>query len=176
MKKFFEVVKRVISTIVFVVYFIFALLITILLLNFNDYGVSVFDDKSLILIDSKISNDNYKKGDLVIVESLKLEKYKKGDYIFTYKVGNDRIATVQLGKINNIYKDEDAISLENGENYSSEFIAGVPVKKYKNLGSLLAVVESKWGFLFLILIPVFLIFIFEVYSLIIEIKYGKNED
>ena len=49
-------------------------------------------------------------------------------------------------------------------------------KKYEKIGTFLSVVESKWGFLFIVLVPSFLIFIYEVYSLIIEIKYGKDED
>ena len=36
--------------------------------------------------------------------------------------------------------------------------------------------ESKWGFLFIVLVPCFLIFIYEVYALIIEIKYGAEEE
>ena len=51
-----------------------------------------------------------------------------------------------------------------------------PVKQYDKIGGYLSIIESKWGFLFIVLIPVFLIFIFEVYSLIIEIKYGAEED
>ena len=176
MKKVVEGIKGFVSFVLFSLYFLFALIMTVLLLNFNDYGVTTFGDKSLILVDSKISNDVYQKGDLVVVETLNLEKYEIGEYIFTYKVGSERLATVQLGKIGNIYLEENALSLENGETYSTEFIAGVPVQKVEKVGSLLSVIESKWGFLFIVLIPVFLIFIYEVYSLIIEIKYGADED
>ena len=35
---------------------------------------------------------------------------------------------------------------------------------------------SIFGFLFIVLVPSFLIFVYEVYSLIIEIKYGKDEE
>lgn len=176
MEKIFAKIKSAVSFILFTVYFVFALVMTVLLLNFNDYGVTQFGDKSLVLVSSKISNDQYKKGDLVITEHTKIADYKEGDYIFTYRIGADRIPTLQLGKIGNVYPEEDAISFENGETYSSEFIAGKPVKQYEKIGGYLSIIESKWGFLFIVLIPVFLIFIFEVYSLIIEIKYGSEED
>jgi hypothetical protein len=176
MKKVFEVVKRVLSFVLFAIYFVFALIMTILLLNFNDYGVTQFDSTTMILVNDKISNDKYVKGDLVLVKSLKIEEYKEGDYLFTYKIGSDRVPTVQLGKVGAVYADDDAIAFENGETYSSEFVAGVPTKKYEKIGGFLSIVESKWGFLFIVLIPVFLIFIYEVYALIIEIKYGAHED
>ena len=176
MKKVVDVVKSIISFILFIIYFCFALVMTILLLNYNDYGVTQFGEKSFILINGKISNELYKEGDLVVVESSKIEDYKVGEYIFTYRVGADRIPVVQLGKIGNVYPEEDAISFENGETYSYEFIAGKTEKVHAGIGTFLSVVESKWGFLFIVLVPCLLIFIYEVYALIVEIKYGEEEN
>lgn len=176
MKKVLEGIKSFFSFVLFMVYFLFALVMTILLLNFNDFGVTQFGNKSFVLINDKISNDSYKKGNLVIVESQKIEEYKVGEYIFTYKVGADRIPTIQVGKIGNVYVQENSVAFENGETYSEEYIAGTAVKQYEKIGSVLSVIESKWGFLFIVLIPVFLIFVYEVYALIVEIKYGSEED
>ena len=162
--------------VLFGIYFVFALAMTILLLNYNEYGITQFDNKSLIMINSKISNDEFKKGELIVTESKKVDEYKEGEYVFTYKIGPDRIPTVVVGKIGNIYPEEEAITFENGETYSVENIAGTPYKKYDKIGGILSLIESKWGFLFIVLIPVFLIFIYEVYALIIEIKYGAEED
>ena len=75
-----------------------------------------------------------------------------------------------------IYLEEDAIAFENGSNYSMEFIAGTPEKVYNDIGLYLGIIESKWGFLFIVLVPSFLIFVYELYSLIVEIKYGSDED
>ena len=38
---------------------------TILLLSYNDYGLSQFGNKTLILMNDQIYSENYKKGDLV---------------------------------------------------------------------------------------------------------------
>lgn len=176
MKKVVKTIKSAVSFILFTIYFVFALVMTVLLLNFNDYGITQFGDKSFILVNSKISNEQYKKGDLVIAEHIKVEDYKVGDYVFAYKIGADRLPTIQLGKVGNVYLEEDAIAFENGETYSSEYIAGKSIKQYDKIGSYLSLIESKWGFLFIVLVPVFLIFIYEIYSLIIEIKYGTDED
>ena len=176
MKKIVDGIKSFLSFVLFVIYFVFALVMTILLLNFNDFGITQFGNTSLIVINDKISNDEFAKGNLVVVESGKIEDYKVGDYVFTYRVGADRIPTVQVGKIGTIYPEENSVAFENGEAYSTEYIAGTAVKQYEKIGTYLSIIESKWGFLFIVLIPVFLIFIFEVYSLIIEIKYGSEED
>ena len=171
-----KVVKRVIFTIIGVIYFSFALVMTILLLNYNKYGVTQFGETSLVILDEKISMEGYDKGDLVLVELPKIEDIKEGDTIFTYRVDKDGVPHIEVGKVGKTYPEEDAVSFENGEPYSMEFVAGIPTKTYKNIGSYLSVIESQWGFLFIVLVPCFLIFIYELYALIVEIKYGGDED
>jgi hypothetical protein len=149
---------------------------TVLLLNFNDFGVTEFGTKSIILINDEISNETYKKGDLVIVNKNKIEKMEVGQELFTYRTDENGNVSIDLGKIGNVYPEENAISFENGSNYSMEFIAGTPEKKYEKIGLYLGILESKWGFLFIVLVPSFLIFVYELYSLIVEIKYGADED
>lgn len=174
--KILNIIKNVITGILLIIYFAFVIVMTVLLLNFNKYGVTEFGNKSLIIINDEISNDDYKKGELVIVQKDKLEKMEVGKDLFAYKVEADGSVVIDLGKIGNIYPEEDAVSLENGSTYSMEFVAGSPIEKHEKIGTFLSVVESKWGFLFIVLVPSFLIFVYEVYSLIIEIKYGKDED
>ena len=60
--------------------------------------------------------------------------------------------------------------------FDIKFVIGEKIKVIKHLGGFLSIVESKWGFLFIVLVPSFLIFVYEVYSLIVEIKYGADED
>lgn len=158
------------------VYFAFVIVMTILLLNFNDYGVTQFDNKSFIIIGDEISSENYKKGDLVVVEKNKMENLQIGQEIFAYKVDAKGNVNIDLGKIGNLYPEEDVVSFENGANYSMEFVAGTPNKVYNEIGTYLSIIESKWGFLFIVLVPSFLIFVYQVYSLIVEIKYGSDED
>ena len=69
-------VKKILFTIIGVLYFAFALCMTILLLNRNDYNVTQFGDTSLIIISDEVSIEGYEKGDLVVV------KNTKGRYIF----------------------------------------------------------------------------------------------
>ena len=174
--KVLNAIKKVVLGIIGVLYFAFALVMTILLLNYNDYGVTQFGNASLVIINDEVANEKYDKGDLVIVESKKLEKLKVGDEIFTYRVDSKGAPHIQIGKIGEIYEEDEAISFKNGETYSTDFIAGMAKEKHPKWGTFLAIVESQWGFLFIVLVPCFLIFIYELYSLIIEIKYGAEED
>lgn len=174
--KVLKIIKSIIMGVLLFVYFSFVIVMTVLLLNFNDYGVTEFGSTSLIIINDEISNENYKKGDLVVTEKKKINKLTVGEEIFTYKVDSKGNVSIDLGKIGNLYPEEEALSFENGSTYSMEFVAGSPKEVHEKIGTYLSVIESKWGFLFIVLVPSFLIFVYEVYSLIVEIKYGADED
>ena len=176
MKKVLETIKKILIGIVGTAYFLFALAMTILLLNYNDYGVTQFANKSLIIMTDNVASEKYKKGDLVIVESKKVDQIKTGQEVFTYRIDSKGIPMIQIGKVGEVYVEDNAIAFENGETYSMEFVAGIGTKSYEGLGTALSIIESQWGFLFIVLVPCFLIFIYEIYSLIVEIKYGGQED
>lgn len=171
-----KVFKKIIIGIFGVAFFGFALIMTVLLLNFNDFGVTQLDNKSLVIMKDEITSEKYKKGDLVIVEGKKLSEISVGDEIFAYKVDKNGVASIDLGKVGEIYPDEEAISFENGATYAISYVVGKADKTYDNIGTYLSIIESRWGFLFIILVPSFLIFIYEIYALIVEIKYGKEEE
>lgn len=178
--KALKVVKKVLIGIFAVAFFGIVITLTVFLLNFK-YGVTKLGDKSLIIIRDAISSEKYKKGDLVIVESQKFEEIKVGDEIFAYKIAKDGTVSVDLGTVGAISKStsasvDDAIAYENGNSYSMDYVIGKSTKVYNKIGTFLGVVESKWGFLFIILVPCFLVFIYQLYSLIVEIKYGNDEE
>lgn len=171
-----NVVKKVVITIIVVVFFLFAIAMTFLLLTHNKYGLSEFNGYTLVLINDEVSSDKYEKGDLVIVKYQKVSNIKVGDEVFTYAVATDGSANVDFGIVGKVIEESNAVQFENGSTYSQEYVAGSPHLVFENLGTYLNVILSKWGFLFIILVPSFLIFIFEVYELIIEIKYGEDDD
>ena len=176
MMKVLKILKSIVLGILMAVYFTFVIVMTVLLLNFNDYGVTEFGNTSMIIINDEISNENYKKGDLVLAKKEKMEKLEIGQEIFAYKTDEKGNVSIDLGKIGNLYPEEEALSFENGSTYSMEYVAGIPQERHEKIGQFLSIVESKWGFLFIVLVPSFLIFVYEVYTLIVEIKYGTDED
>lgn len=174
--KIFEVIKKVFLSVCTVAFFVFAIGMTILLLNFNQYGVTELGGTSLVIIQEDTALETYKKGDLVLVQKRKLRNLKEGDEVFTYRLDSKNEASIEVGIIGKIYQNDEAISFENGDTYSIEYVIGTADKKYSTIGTLLSIFESKWGFLFTVLVPSFLFFVYQLYALIIEIKYGEEED
>lgn len=176
MIKVLHVIKSFILGVLGCIFFAFAISITILLLNYNKYGLTQFGNTTLVMVKDDITSETLKKGDLVFVKSKKITDLEAGNEIFVYRIVGSNKVTVELGKVGQIYPDEDAVSFENGDIFSKEFVIGTPDKVYNKIGTYLSIVESKWGFLFLILVPCLLIFIYEIYALIVEIKYGAEEN
>ena len=170
------VIKRIIVSIVLIVFFAFTITMTILLLNFNKFGVTQFDDTSLLIIKKGFTSETYEKGSLVVVESKEIVDYQTGEEVFVYHLDGHGGVNIQLGVVGQVHEEDDAITFSNGDTYSSEFIIGTGEKIYPNIGKYLSIVESKWGFLFIILVPNFFLFVYQLYSLIVEIKYGKDEE
>ncbi len=170
------VIKRIIVSIVLIVFFAFTITMTILLLNFNKFGVTQFDDTSLLIIKKGFTSETYEKGSLVVVESKEIVDYQEGEEVFVYHLDGHGGVNIQLGVVGQVHEEDDAITFSNGDTYSSEFIIGTGEKIYPNIGKYLSIVESKWGFLFIILVPNFFLFVYQLYSLIVEIKYGKDEE
>ena len=171
-----KIIEDIFKKILIVLFFIFTITMTILLLNFNKYGVTQFDDTSLIIVKKSFASETYERGSLVVAESKLLKDYKEGEEVFVYHLDGQGGADIVLGTVGKVYPDQDALTFTNGGTYSSEFIIGTGEKVYPNVGTILSILESKWGFLFIILIPNFFLFIYQLYSLIVEIKYGKEDE
>jgi hypothetical protein len=174
--KILEKIKKIIMAIIIFVFSCFALCMTVLLLNFNDFGVTEFGDKSLVILNRDISSKNYKRGDLIIVEKVAYDNIKEGDEIFAYSVDGREKVNIEVGVVQELFPKEKSIAYKNGAGFSQEYIIGKAIKTYNDIGTYLAVIESKWGFLFIVLVPCFVIFIYEIYALIVEIRYGEDED
>ena len=173
--KIIQAIKKIIISIVLIAFFAFTITMTVLLLNFNKFGVTQFDETSLLIIKKSFSSETYKRGSLVFVESKNIGDYKEGEEVFVYHLDGHGGVNIQLGIVGQVFPDDDAITFTNGGTYSSEFIMGSGTKIYPNLGRFLSIIESKWGFLFIILVPNFFLFVYQLYSLIVEIKYGKDD-
>lgn len=175
MKKILQKIKSFIIGVIGCIFFAFAISVTILLLNYNKYGLTQFGNTTLVMVSDYITSETFKRGDLVLVKSGKITDLEIGEEIFVYRVVNSHKVLVEVGKVGQIYPEEDAVAFENGDTFSREFIIGTSEKIYPEIGTYLSIIESKWGFLFIVLVPCLLIFIYEIYALIVEIKYGAYE-
>lgn len=174
--KVLSILKKILFAIITVVFFAFVIVMTILFLYRNKYGVTEIGGYSLIMINDDVASENYTNGDLVIVQKKKIDKLKINDEVFAYVVADDGSVSIDFGYINGIDESQGDLSFVNGATYSIEHVAGTPYKSYDKLGLVLSIIGSKWGFLFTVLVPSFIIFIYQVYALVIEIKFGGKDE
>lgn len=180
MKKVFKVIKRIVVSIFLICYFSLILLLSTLLLNRNDYGVTEIKDKTFINITSKNANGKYKVGDLVILDKKKIADLKVGDEIFVYQP-NKKTKTVdiiisEISLINTELKSPFVTIKYNETSWAEDYIAGKTSSIYHTVGGVLEFFEGKWIFLLTLIIPCFFILLYEIYLLIVTIKYDDYED
>lgn len=173
--KILKIFRNLIVGIIAIVYFAFVIAMTILMLNINDFKLPQMGNTTVLPVRENVSSDKYNKGDLVLVEYRKLDKIQLDSEIFVYQPDKRGNVSIDMGIVGEIHIEEDAISFKNGAAYSMDLVMGEPVKVYSDVGTYLSIILSTWGFLFLILVPSLLIFIYELYVLIVEIKYGKDD-
>ena len=150
--------------------------LTIYLLNYNQYNVAEFGDKSILVMTKKI--DNFEKGDLLLVKKNKNDEYKVGDYVFFYDTISKE-SVVNYGKINAVNDNKDkpnSFIMSNNYLLSDENIIGKgeTSKTYSGWGSIIGFVTSRWIFLIFIIVPILILFLYQLYLLILEIKKAKN--
>ena len=165
-------------SIVVVIYAVVAMFLTACLLNYNDYKITVFGDKSLIIVNDDTLKDKYKKGSLLVVDK-DGEEIKNGDEIIFYNTYNNQvsIAIAEVTSQEKITDTETTYTITGDYDISSEYLVGSTnnVKVYGTIGSILAVLSSRIGFLIFIILPITLAFLYEIYVLISEIKEAKEE-
>lgn len=180
MKKILIAIRNIIIGLILFVYLSFIILVSTLLLNRNEYGMTQFGDKALILVDKQVSNKKYKKGSLAIVQERDIKELNPGDEIFVYQTNKKtktiKVVIAEIGKIN-LEATSPYVVLENdGTAWGEEFIAGTIYKTFENLGTILLFIESKWVFFCLLIVPCFFILLYEIHLVIVTIRFGDEED
>lgn len=157
---------------------IYVIVITTFLLFRNKYGYTEVGNTTFVPL--KIDTAEYikdgKEGNLLVVK--KTPNLKEGDLIYYYTtederyvVKSDYIKSIFNGDGNKLYTLDDG----NGSTVISTRVLGKYANQYAGFGTIFSVLTSKFGFLFLVLLPIMCIFIYQLYSLIIVLKYEKVE-
>ena len=165
--------KKILGNIIVILYVVVAIFTTICLLNFNEYKVSEFGDKTLVIIDKDEEGIKYKKGDLVIVGKEGYKEANAGDTLFFYDNKGIKIAEIQ--KKNDFGDAGTTFTIDGNFQVVKEDVIGTSnnVKVISKAGKILSVLQSKWGFLFLIVFPSLLAFLHEIYEFILELSNKK---
>ena len=169
--------KKTITNIIFIIYVVIAVFVTICLLSYNQFKVTEFGDYSLVIVTDDEMAPDFNKGDLIIVD--KSQEVLPGDKAFFYDTYNRQIE-IRLGEVNDLERvteTESTYTFDGDHKVSSEYVLGgentasvIPVA-----GTILSVLESKWGFLFLILLPVLLMFFHQITVVIADLKNSKDD-
>ena len=168
MKKFF-------SNLFVIIYAIFAIFITICLLSYNDYRVSEFGNYSFIIIQSNDIKGGFSKGSLLIID--RDEEPEIGEKTFFYNTSKkNEIALAELKNKEKITSSETTYTFEGNKLVSSKYIIGSSehAKEIKNAGTILSIAESKWGYLFLVVFPSLIAFLYEITKVVEEMRENKS--
>ena len=119
-------VLKIIGIILGIIYALIAITLTICLLNYNDYNITVLGNKTLILVRDNELEPNFQKGDLVIVTKNSNQDINIGDKIFFYN-DNEKQVTVNIGNVvnkENITQKETTFIMNGDYKLSSEYVIG----------------------------------------------------
>lgn len=172
-------VVKIFGLLIVAVYLVVAVFLTVCLLNYNKYHITELGRNSLIIVSDDDLEPKYVKNDLVVVYKNNNEDIKSGDYVFFYNAYQNQVS-VNLGKIiksTRVNEKEYTYTLEGNLEVSSQYVIGKSEtsKAYSNMGLVLKVLESRLGFLLIIILPILVLFIYQIYAVILEIKRPVNE-
>lgn len=171
--------KRAIGTILFVIYAIVAITVTVLLLSYNEYNCSEIGGYTVYIVNDDSLEPEYKEGSILLIKGTNDKHVQIGDEIFLYKVINSQEYEFVNEKL--VEKTQQGrhivYEVENGETYDSSYFVGKAedTMVINGWGKILEFLESRWGYLFCVVVVSLLLFLQEVFDLIIELKYGGTK-
>ena len=157
--------KKRILVIALIVYALLVLISTKALLDRNEYGV--FETRSNYYYTGEV--DGYSKSSLLkFAKNVELEKLVDKDVYYF-----DRDRTLKNDKLTKYDSETETLTIA-GENYKEANFLGEVKKEYKVLGSILDIITSKGFYFVFIIIPIVVLFMFEIYLLVKYFDYNKN--
>lgn len=159
---------------------IYVIFITSCILCRNKFGYTQFGDMTFITVNDNNAKfiQNSESGDLLIVKSQQTG-LDKGDLIYYY-VTVDEKYVVRTGVVESKTEDDYAalyvLNDDDKTSVASNRVIGKYVSFHKDKGKVLDVLESRIGFLFLVLLPILVVFIYQIYQLVIVARYEVVED
>jgi len=157
--------KKKMLVIALIVYALLVLVSTKALLDRNEYGV--FETKNSYYYTGEIKD--YPKSSLLkFAKNVEYEKLVDHEVFYFDKdgaLGFDKLAS---------YNSEKEMFVLNGEEYKMNHFLGVVDSEYKMLGSFFDIITSKGFYFVFVIIPIVILFMFEIYLLFKYMDYNKN--
>lgn len=175
----FSKIGKFIWNVVQVLIIVYVMFITFCILFRNKFGYTQFDNITLVSIGEEEVEyiKDAKEGDLLLVKESKF--IKEGDLIYYYYPFNEQyiiksgyVKSMTEGETTSLYVLDDV----HNSNVASTRVLGKEFTAYSKWGKVLDILESRFGFLFLVLLPIMVVFIYQIYEFIIVLKYEKVEE
>ena len=160
-------------------WFFIAIFVTVCLLSYNSFNVTTLGKSALLIIDSDELEPKYMEGDLVVVKRNSDSKINVGDKVFYYNAAKNSSVLVLYNTVESkeaVTKTETTFVMD-GEKVSGQYMIGKAetAKVYHKLGTILGILTSQWGFMFLIIFPTLFAIIYEI-MMIVALSKTKNDE
>lgn len=174
--------KRILSGlwgIVQVLIIIYAIFITSCILCRDKFGFTEFGDYTIATINEERQSylDNSKVGNLLIVKYSK--DITKGDVIYYYAPTKEEYiikSGVVASKVENAGTALYTLNDEDKTTIIDTRVLGKYANQYETWGQVLDILESRFGFLLLVLLPIMLVFIYQVYGFVMVLKFENEKE
>lgn len=167
MKKVIKIVWNVLQVLIL----IYVVIMTLFFLNKNRFGFTEIGNRVYINVDKEISKEinNMKSNDLLVIRKNKEIDNDKNTYYYSSSVDRYIVkeGKVTVDKNNAYYVDSSLIS--------SERIIGNDSFRIPLVGGFLQIIENKVGFIIFVFLPIFLVFIYQVYQFITDTNKEKKK-
>lgn len=179
MKKVLSKIGSILWGIVEVLIIVYVLCITMCILCRNKFGYTQFDKYTLVSLQEETYRyiDGSEEGDLLVVK--RGGDIEKGDVIYYYININDQYV-VKTGAVESLVEGETTslytLNDEVKTTVASSKVLGKQSNLYPTWGTVLDLLMSRFGFLFLVLLPILVVFIYQIYEFIMVLKYEKVEE
>ena len=173
MKKVLHVIWNILEVLII----IYVIALTTILLAKNKFGFTQLGDYVFTSIESNDVNNiiDTKQGDLLIVKNT--SDINKGDVIYYYAVYQDNYI-ICSDVVKDMQKDDYSAlyTITDGTTVHSDKTIGKYTFKYHKLGNYFKFLQSRVGFLFFVLLPIMVVFIYQIYDFAIVVKYDEDDE
>lgn len=175
-KKVLRKIGSILWTFLEAVIIVYVICITMVILLRNKFGYTQIEKLTFVTMqeDTYEYIDKAKEGDLLVVKSSK--KIEVGDVIYYYININNQYV-VKSGIVKEVTQGETtALYILNDESrttIASTKVLGKESNLYPTWGTVLDILTSRFGFLFLVLLPIMIVFIYQIYEFVMVLKFEE---
>lgn len=172
-------VVKVLWHILEVIIICYVVFITACILFRNGYGYTQFGPMTVVTVNDVNVNDfeNISNGSLLLIKDS--NSFKVDDEVFYYDIRDqkyivvsDRIVNIEDGKyiVDGVNENNEVVQVK----LNNKKIIGKNYVKIGILGYLVDLLESRIGFLLLVILPIFIVFLYELIQFVIVFRTEKN--